>query len=57
MKPLDGGDLAVVLWNRGTCGTHRQLAVSWSALGLPAGQKIQFDGFGSLGFIFIQDHE
>ena len=40
MKPLDGGDLAVVLWNRGTCGTHRQLAVSWSALGLLAGQKM-----------------
>ena len=40
MKPLAGGDLAVVLWHRGTCGTHRQLAVSWSALGLPAGQKM-----------------
>ena len=40
MKPLKGGDLAVVLWNRGTCGTHRQLTVRWSELALPAGQKM-----------------
>ena len=40
MKPLAGGDIAVVLWNRGTCGTHRQLSVSWHELGLPAGQRM-----------------
>lgn len=40
MRPLDGGDLAVVLWNRGTCGTHRQLSVSWGDLGLPASQPM-----------------
>lgn len=40
MKPLAGGDLAVVLWNRGICGTHRELAVSWHDLGLPAGKRM-----------------
>jgi len=39
-KPLAGGDLAVVLWNRGVCGTHRQLTVSWASLSLPAGQPM-----------------
>ena len=27
MKPLRGGDVAVVLWNRGVCGTHSMLSV------------------------------
>ena len=40
MKPLAGGDLAVVLWNRGTCGIHRRLTVQWSTLGLPPAQKM-----------------
>ena len=34
------GDLAVVLWNRGICGTHLQLSVSWDSLGLQATQRM-----------------
>ena len=38
MKPLVGHDVAVVLWNRGICGTHSQLTVNWTTVGLPASQ-------------------
>jgi hypothetical protein len=40
VKPLAGGDLAVVLWNRGFCGSHSKLSANWTTLGLPAGQKM-----------------
>ena len=40
MKPLAGGDIAVVLWNRGICGTHRQLSVNWTTLSLPPSQPM-----------------
>ena len=35
MKPLSGGDIALVLWNRGVCGAHSLLTVNWTMLGLP----------------------
>ena len=35
-RPLAGGDVAVVLWNRGTCGTHYYHSFNWTAVGLPA---------------------
>ena len=40
VKPLAGGDLAVVFWNRGFCGSHSKLSANWTTLGLPAGQKM-----------------
>ena len=40
MRPLANGDLALVLWNRGTCGAHRQMSASWGALGLPPSQPM-----------------
>ena len=36
MRPLAGGDVAVVLWNRGTCGTRFYHSFNWTAVGLPA---------------------
>ena len=39
-KPLAGGDLAAVFWNRGFCGTHSKITANWTTLGLPAGQKM-----------------
>ena len=41
MKPLAGDDVAVVLWNRGICGTHLPLTVNWTQLGLPAAQAME----------------
>jgi hypothetical protein len=38
MKPLAGEDVAVVLWNRGICGTHSLLTVNWTMVGLPPSQ-------------------
>jgi alpha-N-acetylgalactosaminidase len=34
MRELAGGDLAVVLWNRGEDGTHRQVTATWHDLGI-----------------------
>ena len=34
MRPLVGGDVAVVVWFRGTCGTHEQITVAWSDIEL-----------------------
>ena len=39
-KPLAGGDLAVVLWNRGQCGTHSVIEADWATLGLPVAQPM-----------------
>ena len=40
-KPLAGGDLAVVLWNRGVCGTPRRLTVQWTDLKLDPAQPMR----------------
>ena len=39
MRHLANGDIAVVLWNRGHCGTHLQLTATWKMLGLDSGKK------------------
>ena len=39
-RPLAGGALAVMLWNRDIHGTHRSLSVSWLELGLPPRQRM-----------------
>ena len=41
MKPLSGGDVAVVLWFRGTCGTHAQVRFTWGQVELPAGKAMK----------------
>ena len=34
-RDLQGGDVAVALWNRGVCGTHSLLSFNWTTVGLP----------------------
>jgi|EP00505_MAST-04D_sp_SCG-Rhode-Island_P003702 alpha-N-acetylgalactosaminidase len=41
MKPLSNGDVAVVLFNRGVCGTHTKLNFSWELVELPAAKAMQ----------------
>ena len=33
-RPLANGDTAVVLWNRGVCGTHSLLGFDWPTVGV-----------------------
>eukprot|EP00756_Hemistasia_phaeocysticola_P054478 Hpha_TRINITY_DN30397_c0_g1::TRINITY_DN30397_c0_g1_i1::g.147140::m.147140/K01204/NAGA; alpha-N-acetylgalactosaminidase len=39
VRELDGGDVAVVAWNRNTYGTPSDVAIRWSDIGLPAGEE------------------
>ena len=41
MKPLAGDDVAVVLWNRGVCGTHSLLTLNWTNIELPPAQPMK----------------
>ena len=38
VRQLAGGDIAVVLWNRGVCGSHSLIGFNWTTVGLPAVQ-------------------
>ena len=40
MKPLQHGDIAVALWNRGVCGTHSLLTLNWTNIALPPAQPM-----------------
>lgn len=40
MKPLAGGDVAVVMWFRGVCGTHAEVAFTWDKVELPAAKAM-----------------
>lgn len=41
MRPLSGGDVAVVMWNRGICGVHRILSFNWTTVELPSSQPMR----------------
>ena len=39
-RPLAGGDVAVVLWNRGVCGTPSLLSFNWTTVGAHPAQPM-----------------
>merc|ERR1712217_340508 len=41
LRHLSGGDLAVILWHRGVCGTHALLKVNWTTLELQPSQSMK----------------
>jgi alpha-N-acetylgalactosaminidase len=40
MRPLAGGDIGVVIWNRGDCGAQHAITLQWEMLSLPATQPM-----------------
>jgi alpha-N-acetylgalactosaminidase len=39
IKPLQNGDFAVVMWNRGVCGSPREVTLNWSDISLPKASR------------------